>query len=353
MYILSLFPKETLALASNLYAQSGLKHVLTQGDALLITLFADLPSQGIFALASNYGSLLARILFQPIEESSRSLLGRTLSVSPSKSSQAPSKENMRLVHTYLTTLLRFYSHLALLLLILAPPLSAPALSLLAGQIWRSSAAPRILSKYCRYLPLLAYNGLLEAFVSATASPAELRKQSIAMLVFSVVFAAAGYVLLGILGRGVDGILEANMCNMAIRIIWSRQWVEKWWTAARRAHKTDEKDALEVPVLRIFCAQTLPHPLTLAFAAGTWAVILQYPSAPDTWLRNSIGLQKSGGILDTLLDVAIIAVMGMPMLASITWSEWDTFVEPVINRFRSLVGIRYGGRAVEKEKKKTI
>ena len=347
-----MFPRETLTLASSLYAQSGLKHILTQGDALLITLFADLPSQGVFALASNYGSLLARILFQPIEESSRSLFGRSLSRSSSpesslKNQTKPTKDELRTVHTYLTTLLRFYSHLALFLLVLAPPLSKPLLSLVAGKNWRSSAAPRILAKYCYYLPLLAYNGLLEAFVSATASPAELQKQSVAMLVFSAIFAAAGYTLLGILERGVDGIIEANMCNMAARIAWSKTWVEQWWHEARLKMGAEGSN---VPVLRIFNADTLPHPVTLAIAVGTWALIRQSLLDLSSTVKVFSGMANGNAFADTAIDIAVIGLIGLPMLSSIAWYEWETLVGPAIQKVSGFLGSKLSIARPDTEKK---
>ncbi|KAH8981677.1 hypothetical protein EDB86DRAFT_2931631, partial [Lactarius hatsudake] len=42
---------------------------LTEGDKLLISRLSPLADQGGYAIASNYGSLVARVVFQPIEES--------------------------------------------------------------------------------------------------------------------------------------------------------------------------------------------------------------------------------------------------------------------------------------------
>lgn len=56
--------------------QSSIKYVLTQGDSLLIATLASLQDQGAYALSSNYGGLIARMLFQPIEEASRNLFAK-------------------------------------------------------------------------------------------------------------------------------------------------------------------------------------------------------------------------------------------------------------------------------------
>jgi len=235
-YILSLFPRPALTLALNLYAQSTLKHLLTQGDSLLIALFTSLSSQGVYALASNYGSLLARLLFQPIEESSRGVFGRLLakpSSSPSSPSLVPPSSSastktptptptpaLLSAHTYLTHLLHLYSLLSLLLLTIAPTIAPLLLAHIAGPRWSLTSAPAVLSLYCYYLPLLALNGILEAFVSAAASPAQLRAQSAWMLAFSAGFAGCGYLLLRVWGLGARGLVLANAVNMAMRIWWS-------------------------------------------------------------------------------------------------------------------------------------
>ena len=61
------FSAPLLRLTASLSLQSSLKYILTQGDSLLITSLASLADQGAYALASNYGGLIARMLFQPIE----------------------------------------------------------------------------------------------------------------------------------------------------------------------------------------------------------------------------------------------------------------------------------------------
>ena len=74
-YLLSRFSRPLITIAATFYGQAIFNQILTSGDSYLIAALAPLPAQGAYALASNYGGLLARMLFQPIEESSRSLFG--------------------------------------------------------------------------------------------------------------------------------------------------------------------------------------------------------------------------------------------------------------------------------------
>ena len=222
----------------NLYAQSGLKHLLTQGDSLLIALFTNLASQGVYALASNYGSLLARMLFQPIEESSRGVFGRLLAkpgdlTEPSKPLPSNSEKHaaessprppVLSAHTYLLTLLHLYSLLSLFIAVVGPTLAPLLLRYVAGPAWSATSAGSVLAVYCYYIPLLALNGILEAFVSAVATPTQLRSQSAWMLAFSAGFAGAGYVLLRVYDLGAQGLVAANAVNMGMRIVWSWRFV---------------------------------------------------------------------------------------------------------------------------------
>lgn len=233
--VLSRFSLPILTIAINLYAQSALKHILTTGDALLIAALTSLPSQGAYALASNYGSLVARILFQPLEESSRSLFGRLLPQqqrTPSSEKFGPPEPERRSLHqatSYLRSLLHFYTLVSLVSVSLGPTVAPLLLRLIAGPRWTSTAAPAVLAAYCYYIPLLALNGILEAFVSAVATPTQLRQQSAWMLAFSAAFATTGYFVLKVWDLGARGLVLANAINMILRIWWSWGFVTEYFS----------------------------------------------------------------------------------------------------------------------------
>ncbi len=49
------FDKELLKLSKTLTSQSLLKHILTEGDKMMMTKFADEGAQGVYAFVVNYG----------------------------------------------------------------------------------------------------------------------------------------------------------------------------------------------------------------------------------------------------------------------------------------------------------
>ena len=227
--------KSRLNLAGNIYAQSLFKHLLTSGDALLVAAFTSLQSQGAYTLAANYGGLIARMVFQPIEESSRSFFGRLLHrpISSSTPCNHATPEDIRdsraqrdQAVTYLSSLLRSYLILSVIMMAIGPTTAPTLLPIVAGSRWSQSEASSVLAAYCYYIPLLALNGILEAFVSAAASPAELRIQSAWMVAFSAVFATTGFLVLKVWEQGARGLVVANGVNMLCRIAWSWHFVDR-------------------------------------------------------------------------------------------------------------------------------
>ncbi|KAM0428149.1 hypothetical protein ACHAPT_007049 [Fusarium lateritium] len=239
----SYFDRQTTSLAGSMMAQSVVKHLLTQGDTFLVSLLATAEVQGAYALANNYGGLLARLLFQPVEESSRSYFSRLLSSPaasvPVEDSDKPSakpspavkeaKQNLRI-------LLRLYILLSSIIINIGPFAAPPLLAIVAGKRWISSGAGDVLAAYCFYIPFLALNGLTESFVASVATEAEVHQQSGWMGAFSVAFAASAFVFMWIFPLGAVGLVLANIINMACRIVWSGAFIKRFF----RKHGVDFK-----------------------------------------------------------------------------------------------------------------
>lgn len=265
-----------------MWSQSVIKHVLTQGDSILVAWFATTYDQGIYALAANYGSLIARLLFKPIEETSRNLLSKLLSTdettkpegatSDEKSGDAklagtsgPSSEAITESLKILHLILRFYSILSILIATLGPTLAPLALRKVAGARWADSPASQTLSTYCYYIPLLAINGITEAFVQSVATTGQLRQQSIWMFGFSVVFGGASWVFVKRLGWGADGLVWANCVNMGMRIVWSVAFIQGYYKGVGDGRKG------------VDWQRTMPGWLLISASVGAGAVARQVVS----------------------------------------------------------------------------
>lgn len=214
-YIAGLFSYSVVSLSANVFFQSVVKYLLSQGDSMILASMASLEDQGIYSLVSNYGGLVARIVFQPIEESSRNIFSLLLG-----SSDVQESHTLDAAKSHLVDILRGYGILSAITFVVGPALAPRALYILGGQRWSSPEVDRLLSAYCYYIPFLAFNGISEAFVSSAASPTELRKHAGWMGGFSACFALAAYMFLKVGGLGAPGLVWANIAAMSGRLLWS-------------------------------------------------------------------------------------------------------------------------------------
>ncbi|KAE8219075.1 hypothetical protein CF319_g7162 [Tilletia indica] len=334
------FDTATLSLTWVLVKQSLLKHVLTESDKLAVARIGSLTDQGGYALASNYGSLVARMLFQPLEESSRIVfstqLGNVRQKSPSNhvSSSSPatvpafSQQALKSSTDLLHALLHFYALLATLLISFAPPLATPGLFLLAGTRWASStSAPSILGSYAGiYLGVMGFNGILEGFLQATASEAELGTYSGVMIASSAAFVGALAGFSRLFNGGETALVYANSLALALRAAWSWAYVLRFVrteTARSQESGDDRKDGSSESTVRASTANAL-RPIAVLPSVPTLATFmlaalyLRYDSF-DSW-RSSQATLPPAQLRNVLPFLAKGATCGVVCLTSIAIFE---------------------------------
>lgn len=130
---------------------------------------------------------MARIVFQPIEEILRVYFSKTLATTipdATKKSAASGDKGNNLNRTSLQqasdaliSLLAVQSSLILILITFVPAYLPLVLMLLLPPKYLSTSAPSVLQAWVWYIPVLAVNGGLEAFVSSVAMSKDLNRQS--------------------------------------------------------------------------------------------------------------------------------------------------------------------------------
>lgn len=176
------------------------------------------------------GSLVIRILFQPIEESARVYFSKLLASTDTKEVEAEKKDTLLGAANLLATLCHAHLLLGLFLIAICPNYVQPILSAILGQKWVSTSAPAVLRAYCYFIPLLGLNGITEAFVQAVANEDEVASMSKWMLIWSAVYVAACFVLAGLTSQKEVGLIQANMVNMVCRIAWAGVFIYRWFGA---------------------------------------------------------------------------------------------------------------------------
>ncbi|KAJ1981369.1 Oligosaccharide translocation protein rft1 [Dimargaris xerosporica] len=310
------FPAELSDLALMFTKQSLVKHFLTEGDKLVVAWLCSDATQGVYALVGNYGSLIARILFLPLEETSRALFSRlssTATVAPASASRSdeplsssPSANNaLDAAWQFLLTLLRFHTLLGLIFVAIGSNYTGLLMDFLVGAKWSQTAAPTTLAVYCLYVPLMAYNGLAEAFVQSIASKAQLSQLNKAMVASSALFLVAAIVFIQVLQLGAVGLVLANMINMVSRIMYSFRCI--------RCVYTHHQVALQS--LGPLTLGTLwPSRMTVSAFAAAW--VLTYSS---NQIFGWATLQAK------LLHGAVGSIVGLVILGVVYWHEQQTLI----------------------------
>lgn len=213
------FQEEISQHFKKVYSQLCFKHLLTEGDKLIINSLCSVEEQGIYSLLSNYGSLLTRLLFAPIEESLRLFLARLLS--------SGDKRNLKLSMRVLENLTKFYSYLSLMIIIFGPTNSSFLLQFLVGSKWSTTSVLDTIRVYCFYLPFLALNGIFEAFFQSIATGDQILKHSYFMMTFSGVFLLSCWILIEHLNLSINGLIISNIINMILRMTYCGVFIQRF------------------------------------------------------------------------------------------------------------------------------
>lgn len=230
----------------NIFIQMLFKQFLTEGDRLLINYVCTVEEQGVYAVVTNYGSLVARLLFQPIEESLRLYLTRLLS--------SPTNENLTTSKQIMKYLCIFYLNLSFLILLAGFANGSILLKILLGSRgsikWLQTDLFTAFPQYILYIPFLAFNGILEAFFNSVATKENISNHSIFMSFLTIAFLLALYIFIQVWGLGLLGLILANTFNMAIRIVYCLVFIKGYYNLNSTIYITATKRLLGPLVIAI-------------------------------------------------------------------------------------------------------
>ncbi|CAK7899554.1 oligosaccharide translocation protein Rft1p [[Candida] anglica] len=211
----------------NIFVQMLFKQALTEGDKLLINYLCTVEEQGVYSVVTNYGSLVARLLFQPIEESLRLYLTRILATKGNR------LEHVQIAQQVLSYLCIFYINLSLLIALAGYANATFLLRILLGgrasAKWSSTDLFTVFPQYVLYIPFLAFNGIFESFFNSVATKENIAKHSIFMSISTVVYLLASFIFIDYYKLGLSGLILANVANMFIRIIYCGKFIQSYFT----------------------------------------------------------------------------------------------------------------------------
>ncbi|KAM8758340.1 man(5)GlcNAc(2)-PP-dolichol translocation protein RFT1 isoform 1-T1 [Rhynchonycteris naso] len=208
------------------FKQSFLKQILTEGERYVMTFLnvLNFGDQGVYDIVNNLGSLVARLIFHPIEESFYVFFAKVLE--REKDATLQKQEDIAVATMVLESLLKLALLVGLTITVFGFAYSQLALDLYGGTILSSGSGPVLLRSYCLYVLLLAINGVTECFTFAAMSKEQVDRYNFTMLALSSSFLVLSYLLTRWCGS--VGFILANCFNMGIRITQSLCFIHRYY-----------------------------------------------------------------------------------------------------------------------------
>lgn len=309
------FDVSSLYLSLTMTGQSLVKHILTEGDKIILSWWSDLEDQGGYAIAVNYGSLVARIFFQPLEEICRVYFSRILCPTAEAKSTSTGaqfdRHSLCQASQMLLSLVSIQLACSVLVIVFATVYLPIFLHLLLPSQYLSTSAPKVLAAWVWYIPALAINGVLEAFFSSIATSQDLRRQSRWLVGFSVVFilSAIGFYTSGF---GDVSLVYANIINLAVRIIYAAQYTSTFFNRHKTAHRWNAS----MPTWQFLLAAVICYLAISTTSIHRQAIIL-------------LQTEGRGAILSTVVISHVAQGVGMGLCCVATW--WLTSGRYLVKR----------------------
>ncbi|XP_056649138.1 protein RFT1 homolog [Diorhabda sublineata] len=221
----AMLDSKLFVLTMSFIKQSVVKQVLTEGERYVMTVSPVLTfsQQSVYDIVNNLGSLAARFIFRPIEESAYFYFTQMI-----KRDEILTKQNKKQVAEsaeVLSQLCKIVVTIGLVVVTFGQAYSYSFLYLYGGQKLVENNLSVVLLRFHSFaIVLLAINGVTEGYVFATMNNQQLDRYNYLMVIFSVMFLLISYILTYIIGP--VGFILANCINMTARIVHSLNYIHK-------------------------------------------------------------------------------------------------------------------------------
>lgn len=220
----SYLDRKLTVLTWSFFRQGILKQILTEGERLIMTIIPVLTftEQGVYEIVNNMGSLAARFIFRPIEDSGYFYFTQMVKRDKRISDQNPVtvQESVNV----LTHLCSVVTCIGLIVLVFGQSYSSLLLWLYGGSKLTLPLPVLLLRAHCLAVLLLGINGVTECYTNATADSATINKSNLIMVYQSIAFLGASYLFATWFGP--VGFIFGNCVNMSLRIIHSAKFINK-------------------------------------------------------------------------------------------------------------------------------
>lgn len=217
------FNKKLSTLTISFAKQGVVKQLLTEGEKYVMSAspVMTFSEQATYDVVNNLGSLAARFIFRPIEDSSyfyfTQMVSRDLPLH--KQDQHKVQESCAVLSQVCKTV----SSIGLIVLAFGQSYAKTLLMFYGGEAFVASGLPvQLLRSHCLAIVLLAVNGVTECYTFATMTSAQLNSYNYLMVFFSISFLLLSYFLTYVFGP--VGFIISNCINMLARILHSIHFI---------------------------------------------------------------------------------------------------------------------------------
>lgn len=335
--------------AYHAFFSSILKHVLTESDKIVLLIFTTAHHQGLYAVASNYGSLVARLIFLPVEESARLAFAKAASSLHSTARVDDLCGELDQLLSILINLLALVAAIGIIFPVFGVAYVSVFVQFALGSQWRSAEMESALQVYCLYIFCLAINGITEAFVQSITPSSSFRRLNTGLVVssgaFLLSFLSACYYSNEAsplpwfsrlqMGRvGISGVIAANIASMTARILYNGYWIEQVFAdpsilqvAGQRHGNEDRRES--APFLSF--SRRLGPP---------WRSLTALSAAAITcWLSNWTYSQSKRQARDAMLHISVGGVAGLAVVATYLFDLPRSDIATLLDWVRGKTGSR--------------
>jgi oligosaccharide translocation protein RFT1 len=319
-----IFHMPTLQSVGLFTAQGIFKFGLTEGDRIVMAAVSDSYDQGVYAMASGYGGLAARMVFQPLEESARLLFGRfaaSADKNDDRKNDVPGSNGKTALDPILqisyVILVKVVMYVGFIFGCLAVNYTQVLLHILAGRKWGDNIeAAYVLSAFCIYTAFLALNGMTEAFVYGVAVTAsDVGRLSAAHTVTGILFAIVAPI--AVAKYGTVGLVAANCIAMFGRSLFSIHFAAKYMT-----ERLDKDMSLDRMLALLVRQMTPVVPVLAAFSASFVASRISMKRMVETVRVNSIEPGSIAWFKVALEHIGVGAACGIGTISVAFFLERD-------------------------------
>lgn len=242
------FNPELQKLVLSFLKQGMLKQILTEGEKYVMSISPVLTfsQQATYDVVNNMGSLAARFIFRPIEDSSYFYFTQTLARDVPLHHQK--RDKVEEASGVLSNICKGVLSVGLVGFVFGQSYSGTLLLLYGGQDFVAGGLPELLLRWhCLSIVLLAVNGISEGYMFATNTSTQIDKYNYLMAAFSVTFLVLSYQLTSWFGP--VGFILANCTNMALRIGYSLRYIRAQYKGVVAVHTENDSKLQPLSGLR--------------------------------------------------------------------------------------------------------